>query len=222
MVMLWQSITVLGKSQHLPSSSTGSSPSRLGDLGGPWLDGFHVISQVEVSDSRRVTEGLYISCLSFNVFGPFGHQVLAHLQRSRSANLITYGAVPGLFKSQVTIFGWLSHELFVVAIGCNLYTTHSSARGDPCLRTRSSLEVGNVVGEDLAAEIFGKQCVSTSYSNFHWRVWRRRSFVSYDCVRDFILGQAAQAMTNWASKYISRRACERTSEYEESLVSFWD
>lgn len=163
-----------------------------------------------------------LSCLSFNVFGPFGHQVLAHLQRSRSANLITYGAVPGLFKSQVTIFGWLSHELFVVAIGCNLYTTHSSARGDPCLRTRSSLEVGNAVGEDLAAEIFGKQCVSTSYSNFHWRVWRRRSFVSYDCVRDFILGQAAQAMTNWASKYISRRACERTSEYEESLVSFWD
>lgn len=56
MVMLWQSITVLGKSQHLPSSSNGSSPSR---LGGPWLDGFHVISQVEVSDSR-VTEGLFV------------------------------------------------------------------------------------------------------------------------------------------------------------------
>ncbi len=38
----------------------------------------------------------------FRCLNVFGHQVLAHLQRSRSANLITYGAVPGLFTSQIT------------------------------------------------------------------------------------------------------------------------
>ncbi len=91
-------------------------------------------------------------------------------------------------------------------------------RGDPCLRTRSVLEVGNVVGEDLVPEIFGKQCALASYTIFT-EEFGEGEVSCHMIVSEIVFRtRIAKAMKNWANRYISRRACEPTNKHAFEML----
>ena len=82
------------------------------------------------------------------------------------------------------------------------------------------------VGEDLAAEIFGKQCVSTSYSYFHWRGWKKVKFcVIRLCQRLYFRTSSTSndKLSKQVHKQASIRANKRTCFWNaaKNMKNFW-